>query len=663
MLVVTFDIWDTCLARTVARPRDVFAFAAARVLGLDDPFSPAAAELARQRVAAERRARESAPQSECTLAEIEAMLAALTTAEIAARFIAAELDTERAVIRPIRAIAETIAAARATGARVAFVSDMYLPSSFLQELLLATDLARAEERVFVSCEHRANKHSGALFEIVQRELGATPAQWTHHGDHPHSDVSVPTGRGIAGRHFTRGTPTEVELAVRERFAAQPALGSLLSGVLRAARLAGSPQRDGAREAWLTGVAAPWLCALAWRAVRRAEAAGIKRLYFLSRDAEILLRLARKFAPAGLECRYLYSSRRAWCRAAMLADDKPSWRWLKVGSPSVLGLLRSLGFDSAERDAIVRELALTPVDAARPRPAAELEFVWNHLRIEHHLTTALERASIARSELVAYLKQEGLHDDTPFAIVDVGWSLNSQSALHRLLGRAGAPHGAHGFYFMAREDRPPLEETGPFDAWLVQEACGTDAGATGDLFAWQSGLIEECLLTNSDPSLAGFRAGPEGRFAPQFTDEKPNATTATHAAELREAAEALADELVRTVDRSPALAPRDTLATALETQALAELIRFLRRPTAGEASAIAALAHSTDATGTAHEARPIARPYTLGDALSIFLRRAKLRRRGLRREPLWSEGSFALTSPLAAKAMRCALAPLSRKKRT
>jgi hypothetical protein len=85
-------------------------------------------------------------------------------------------------------------------------------------------------------------------------------------------------------------------------------------------------RDGAIRDVSAGVAGPFLTAYVLWLLFDAQARGIERLYFLSRDGEVLLGLADILAPRlgiTIERRYLYASRRAWNCAAPQPGKAPA----------------------------------------------------------------------------------------------------------------------------------------------------------------------------------------------------------------------------------------------------------------------------------------------------------------------------------------------------
>lgn len=644
--VHTFDIWDTCLVRATGVPATIFSAAARELL----PGATAAGTdaLAQKRDEAEDDARKSAPHGECTLAEIEAALANGVGAETAAAFIAAELRIEHASARPVAAMRALVQQARASGATVAFASDMYLPEAFLRGLLEEHGFARPGDRVFVSGDRRANKHSGRLFDIMRTELAAAGCEWVHYGDNLRADIEAARRKGIKAVEIRLADWTSAEKRV---IASGRPQAERIAGAMRAVRLGADPATSAGRASFLAGVAAPWLVALTTRILAMAREAGIRRLYFAARDGDIPLRIARILSPDGVELRYLPGSRKAWCFPAMFDLSAACTSWLRLAPMRPDTLLGSLGFPQEERDAIASRCGLDGEARKRRLSQDRLGPIWAHISANGLERTIVERAAEAREACVAFLRAEGLFDDVPWTIADVGWSLHGQAALKRILADARAPREPQGVYFMTRRDRRPEAETGAAHAWIREEE-----SPDGALVAWMSPVIEECLLTSADPSVVGY-GGANGAVVPVHAGSAPASETVRHAAELRAFAEAFAAEVARDV--------RDAgFAADLEACALDGLIRFLREPMEHELAALDGLQHATAPGAPATDTQPLVRPYSLGDALNLLLRRAGLLRAEPEREPYWHSGSMAVSAASARAAMRVALAsnPFRRKAR-
>jgi hypothetical protein len=320
MRVISFDVFDTLLVRVQARPGDLFVQLAAELAAADLKVSPPA-EFARVRQQAELAARRTAPGGEVTLEEIYAALAASLDWDDAAREQARqrELDLEEHSLRPVPEMQPRVRAARRQAEAVWFLSDMYLPAAFLERVLRREGFFQDGDRLFVSGEWRASKARGDLFAKARAEAPQPITLWTHIGDNPHGDQLVPQAQGIQSELFRTAALNRYELLAC-------AHASRLAGAMRQARLA-NPEADPARRIiWNTAcnVAGPLLLGFVHWCLTQAAERGLRRIYFVARDGQLLHRIAARLAPAwgfAIECRYLHGSRQAWHPAAAAGADE------------------------------------------------------------------------------------------------------------------------------------------------------------------------------------------------------------------------------------------------------------------------------------------------------------------------------------------------------
>lgn len=201
--VVSFDIFDTLLLRATLTPLNVFSLVAGK---LDKPLG---VNFVQMRADAE--ARLKSPNA--SFDEIWDFIAKEygLAPELRAKLQAAEMACEDAVLMPHPAMAEVFAGARRLGKRIIGVSDMYLPSSFLERVLKRHDLA--PDAIYVSCECAGRKDTGALYDHVLKKEGLEPGQMIHIGDNRHSDCEVPLSLGIPA--IWRPSPRDLAMAGRD----------------------------------------------------------------------------------------------------------------------------------------------------------------------------------------------------------------------------------------------------------------------------------------------------------------------------------------------------------------------------------------------------------------------------------------------------------------
>lgn len=191
---------------------------------------------------------------------------------------AIEQQVERENLFANPAIRDLIRRKRQEGWQIAFISDMYLSSAFLTEILQREGCYEPGDKVYVSCEHNARKDTGTLYDLVRQEL--QPDTWEHYGDNKQSDVRMAEQKGIVAHH--------VEMACRD-LAARFVAPAYVPYVL-------------------------WL-------LSEARKQQIERLYFISRDGYILQQIAEALPHEGIELHYFFASR----KALQLAFENPDAR--------------------------------------------------------------------------------------------------------------------------------------------------------------------------------------------------------------------------------------------------------------------------------------------------------------------------------------------------
>lgn len=181
-----------------------------------------------------------------------------------------------------------------------FISDMYLPSSVLVQML--EKCGYENPRVFVSCEEKCNKGSGLLFEKVEKRMGKIT---THYGDNYLSDVCGCIKLGIKPVYHSALHKIPLELPVIKNPIAKKYYANLLI----------SEEDD------LTKLA-KWYAPLIfeftkWIISQRKPG---QHIYFLSRDMFMPYLIAKTFLKQE-DIHYLYCSRRSLASLYLASGDK------------------------------------------------------------------------------------------------------------------------------------------------------------------------------------------------------------------------------------------------------------------------------------------------------------------------------------------------------
>jgi len=643
--VVSFDVFDTALVRTFARAVDLFA-ELGRALHGQQLITVTPERFAHLRVQAEAAARRRRADTEPGLGEIYVELATRlgwsepqrTTAE------QAEIELELRAMAAVPAVSGWIQAARVAGKTVAFVSDMYLPAPVIRAMLTRHGLVQPHEAVLVSCEYRATKFDGALFDRLIETTGCRAGQILHVGDNPRSDGTSPRAKGLLTFEVTEARLDFFE----QRFLAYQhdtgGLSGRLAATSRLARLTCGP--DGPAPALSeigTGLLGPWLAAFALWTFGRARRAGIKRLYFVSRDGQVMRELAlavqqRWPDAAGIECRYLHGSRIAWHHAAMTELGDHQLRWLLNPQPRVNAdiLADRLG---VPRERVTTLLAPTAGHLVA-QPAwgpAEIACVDDILRRKSAEIVAWPEVVARRALAHRYFAQEGLLQDSAWAVVELGWSGSMMVSLYEALGR---PAALRAYYLNLSSVCPDLPAAVHLEVFAINPDDVSGHLGRGLRFAE---MIE--VLTAADHGTVLGYETRDGRIAPRLKQDSAALWPVAALTALRTGAtEFVAQMPAEVMTRLAAQLAGEATARILVHQLLLVLADFLRTPPPALARAFTACRFTEDPTD--HDQRGFVQP----------LKFWPVWRHGWKRdEELWAEGTLACSPPVAAALARDGLA--------
>jgi FMN phosphatase YigB (HAD superfamily) len=630
--LASFDVFDTVVTRACGSPSSAFLLvgrAALREGLLPASMTPQAFAEARAR--AEGTARNWAAGGECTLAQVYEELGFSLGLEAGARARLAELEMEieARLLRPAPSGAALVAEARAAGSRVAFVSDTYLPSAFLGRVLTGHGIMRAGDLLFVSCEHGASKYGGTLFPLVLKAAGVAPRDCLHTGDNPRSDVAMARRRGLKVRHLTDAHPTRGEIAMEAHAGATGGVASLFAGAARAARLDLKAAGEGDVRLATAGAefAGPVLGAYCLWFLARARARGVRRLYLLSRDGEVLIEVARELCRRlgwDLELRYLYASRQGWHLPGVVTLGARHRSWLlertdsstprrmlsrvEIRPEDFEGVLTAAGVGRERWDTLATPSEVRALDAALEDPG---------------LKGAIERNGAERRAVVLdYFRQEGLLDGTPWAIVDVGWHGRLQHSLASILGTVNGPSPVG--YYMGLRGGHVEAGVGAMEAFLFDARRRAGRRFPG----YEYDAMVELFCAARHGTLKGYRR-EGGRVVPVLKEER-------NASALGWGLESFRAGMVAFAKRVALEEAGDLAGVDLRPMVWDVLRTLIETPGREEAAAIGSFPFDTDQSGETQI--PMGRALRVGDVMATLVPRARV----LPPWGFWKAGAFALS---------------------
>lgn len=638
MTVYSFDVFDTCITRMHAYPRDLFYDLGMRLAlasANDTTRHRFARQFQRARIRAEKIAnwRVRAAREHADIFEIYHHVHWLMRFEhTPCDLAAAELALEE---KTLYAIAETVARIdqlRMAGNRIIFISDMYIPGRLLGPLLTRKGLMQEGDSLYVSCDVGVSKHSGKLFDHVLAQEKLAAGDLLHTGDNLDADIHKAAARGIRTCHFTAAhlSPREAHNAGRKLPRSPGA--SWLAAFGRRCRLAMRHEHgdlshplDGA----ILGVIIPFLLTYVLWVLDDARKRSIKRLYFVARDGEILFKIAKALNPRDLELRYLYGSRRAWLP---MAADPGSHFWRNAlavpgQSNSHSDIVARTGLEDTEQEAVRTILGMSEVMWKQPLSGIEARnFIQEKLLANQKIVLLIKnRAESKRSAALAYFRQEDLLSDASWALVDAGWALNCQAALQYAITRRNPKLSAKGYYIGLSTDHLRREESGEFFHF----------SPVGSILSRRRVVIEHFFLPSTHGSTIGYQLNKSGS-SPCLGNDHRDESYLSFIRRLHD----MATSCARMVRLDPALTAD---LRSRQHQALTSAGEFITSPRPIELREMSDFYVSADMRQEGTYSSPLLEPMRLAGFWSVVRRSFSKNKAFSLPAQMWLEGSIALSS--------------------
>ena len=310
--IYSYDIFDTCLVRACGDPSHVWDILAHKILGESADFAQIA-DFVLIRRSAEGKAREeliSHEKEDVTIEDIYTYCDFSSLTDISKHDIMEEeMAVEEKMLIPVYSVLQEINQLHQEGKRVTFISDMYLPQSFIKRILVTTGFFHEEDHLYISSDIGKSKATGHLYDFVQRELSADCKHWYHQGDNRHSDYKVPRKKGIKAKLINHPLSYYERKAIEYDMALSSPDVSKLSAISRAVRL--STKSEPAYR-FAADFIAPLMTTFVHHIFEDAHHRGLQHLYFMARDAFLLYHIAQKFTQnyPQISIHYLYGSRQS-----------------------------------------------------------------------------------------------------------------------------------------------------------------------------------------------------------------------------------------------------------------------------------------------------------------------------------------------------------------
>ena len=448
--IYSFDIFDTLITRKTATPPGIFLiiqYYLRNDWGNNYPVN-LIEDFYQIRIDAEDKARKKSPFEETTLDEIyrtiqnRFQLSSYQTE----RLKELEINTELEYIVGIRENISKVINLIDSGKQVILISDMYLSAKDIGRMLEKIEPRLLMCPIYVSSEQKISKQTGNLFKQILKEYKIEAKQLFHYGDNINSDFRIPQKIGIRAELYIFKAISEFEQIYFEE---DRLYVQLVAGISKIARI----NLSEVQKIEKVGIcySGPLLYAYTEFVLQSAINQNLKKIYFLSRDGHILLKIAKIINEKGklnLDLQYLHVSRQVCYLASMFEITSKECEWILDFMDNIQTLAERFNLNP---DTLIQlfnsRLTVKITDIKEKLSVAHRHALCNLLINNEEINNLfLQKANEFRTVFLEYMQQNNIFSDMPFAMVDIGWSGKMQDSLYKTLSFQKSGIKINYFYF-------------------------------------------------------------------------------------------------------------------------------------------------------------------------------------------------------------------------
>lgn len=451
---ISFDMFDTLVKRDCCKPVEVFAFIENEVnqkLHCKTNFYKA-------RILAERIARKNSQSEEVTLDEIyhyldvgisDKLLQDVEELEKKYEFALCQMNP---VMKPIYDYCVS------SGKKIIITTDIYLPESLIRKILDKVGIHF--EALFVSSSYGLSKAKGSLFKKVLDKFSIQPSELLHIGDNMHSDYRVPQKLGISAIHISKDTKMNlfINRIVYKNNQDYANLCAFISNHVGTYLQNNTFLNKKSKFFAQAGYEAqgPTLYGYVTWLQQQFKKDGIEKVFFLARDGQLMQKAYKKLSDT-LPNTYMYASRKAliipslWMTPS-ISEIVEAIFWGRRGT--ITSFLKKIGLMPNEFERYYKKAGFS-INALY-----EYQSLWMNPAFQDIFEAHIKPKMISHSRemydlLLRYLEQ--IHFNGKVAVVDIGWFGHMQSALEKVVKKAGLTAEIHGYYLGLRPESPLLNQ--------------------------------------------------------------------------------------------------------------------------------------------------------------------------------------------------------------
>lgn len=410
---ISFDLFDTLLARNVKKPTDIFYLIEEKY---NQNHNKKINNFKEIRINAERIAREKSSYDEITFDAIYNEVRKLLTDVDIEKLKGLEEEIEYDLITRNNnsVVFNMYEYAKKNNKKIILISDMYLPKKFVEKLLIKCNITYY--KLYLSSELRINKHTGKIFKYVLQDLNIKSNQLIHLGDNKKSDYISPMRNGIKAILVKNECQLRYSYSQKDYDIYYDMLISVLKNYY-----------DDTQSYFFNfgyECLGPILLSFSMWLNTNFKKNKIKKVYFLARDGKIMKDAFDLFYN-NYESYYLFGSRRSLIVPSLWKYKDISEIFDSMFLPKEIKLSRLLEQLGVDEYNLNNYLEQNNMESEKIYKLTELKTIYlPFFKSIYHII--IENSKNEYNNLLNYLDKNNFKNK--LAIVDIGWFGNMQKAI-------------------------------------------------------------------------------------------------------------------------------------------------------------------------------------------------------------------------------------------
>ena len=441
--IISFDIFDTLITRVVLDPDIVFLLMQRQVQTLFDIRE----FLVKRKMAEDNLRIKDELKNDCNIHDIYIEFAKLTACSqsTAEQIKQLEISYELSLTYPRDVMVEIFNALKQMDKKIILVSDMYLTSEIMQQLLEKNNII-GYDKLYISCEVGKRKDSGEMWQYLNEVYADT--KFVHVGDNEVSDVKLASDNKFSYYHVMAGN-TLLEFSplfsLINSNCRQQIGNNVIMGLLVAKKFndpfalnpdSGKFTIKDPLQFGYTFIAPVILYFMQWliQALQRDK---VSNVLFLAREGYLLTKvydLIQTYTEQNIpEACYFLTSRRASSFASLKQSEDVDDVIRKHYEGDLYGL-------ALNRFGLVLE------NTSNQQINLPNDFNKVQAKLRQYYPQILQQAKEEREAYLQYINKQNLQINQDIAVVDLGYSGSIQYYLSKILDTR-----LRGYYFAINDE--------------------------------------------------------------------------------------------------------------------------------------------------------------------------------------------------------------------